>query len=207
MANRLWMHHFGRGIVGTASNFGQLGERPTHPLLLDYLASRLISGGWSLKSLHREIMLSATYGLSSVHIRPQLRPGPRKPPLLARQSAAAGCRGAARQPAVRLGKTGCGPGRSPAVVDGEPGLAQGTRRGARQVQPAGRVDPDRFQSAHPLRLRQPAAPRQDHDPVRLPQSDRHQRDPLRDLHAPAAIVLSEQHLSDPAVGGAGHPAG
>ena len=65
MANRLWMHHFGRGIVGTASNFGQLGERPTHPLLLDYLASRLISGGWSLKSLHREIMLSATYGLSS----------------------------------------------------------------------------------------------------------------------------------------------
>jgi len=65
MANRIWMHHFGRGIVSTASNFGQLGERPTHPLLLDYLASRLISGGWSLKSLHREIMLSAAYGLSS----------------------------------------------------------------------------------------------------------------------------------------------
>ncbi len=65
MANRIWLHHFGRGIVGTASNFGKLGERPTHPLLLDYLASRLISGGWSLKSLHREIMLSATYGLSS----------------------------------------------------------------------------------------------------------------------------------------------
>ena len=65
MANRIWLHHFGRGIVGTASNFGRLGDRPTHPLLLDYLASRLISSGWSLKSLHREIMLSATYALSS----------------------------------------------------------------------------------------------------------------------------------------------
>ena len=65
MANRLWLHHFGRGIVGTASNFGQLGDRPTHPLLLEYLASRLIASGWSLKSLHREIMLSATYALSS----------------------------------------------------------------------------------------------------------------------------------------------
>ena len=65
MANRLWLHHFGRGIVGTASNFGQLGDRPTHPRLLDYLAARLISSGWSLKSLHREIMLSATYALSS----------------------------------------------------------------------------------------------------------------------------------------------
>ena len=65
MANRLWLHHFGRGIVGTASNFGRLGDRPTHPLLLDYLASRLVSSGWSLKSLHREIMLSATYALSS----------------------------------------------------------------------------------------------------------------------------------------------
>ena len=65
-ANRIWMHHFGRGIVSTASNFGQLGDRPSHPLLLDYLASRLIAGGWSLKSLHREIMLSATYALSSV---------------------------------------------------------------------------------------------------------------------------------------------
>ena len=65
MANRLWLHHFGRGIVGTASNFGQLGDRPTHPRLLDYLGSRLISSGWSLKSLHREIMLSAAYALSS----------------------------------------------------------------------------------------------------------------------------------------------
>jgi hypothetical protein len=59
--NRVWMHHFGSGIVGTPSNFGALGERPTHPELLDYLASRFKEGGWSVKALHREIMLSSAY--------------------------------------------------------------------------------------------------------------------------------------------------
>jgi hypothetical protein len=59
------MHHFGRGIVGTPSNFGQLGERPTHPDLLEYLAGFLREHNWSLKALHREIMLSATYQLSA----------------------------------------------------------------------------------------------------------------------------------------------
>jgi hypothetical protein len=66
MVNRLWQQHFGRGIVATPSNFGALGERPTHPELLDYLAGRLIAQGWSLKVLHREIVLSATYRQSSV---------------------------------------------------------------------------------------------------------------------------------------------
>jgi hypothetical protein len=65
MVNRIWQHHFGRGLVGTPSNFGQLGERPTHPELLDYLASRFIESGWSMKAIHREIMLSATYSLSA----------------------------------------------------------------------------------------------------------------------------------------------
>jgi hypothetical protein len=65
LVNRVWMHHFGRGIVGTPSNFGALGERPTHPELLDYLAARFVTGGWSIKALHREIMLSAAYRLSS----------------------------------------------------------------------------------------------------------------------------------------------
>jgi hypothetical protein len=64
MVNRIWMHHFGRGIVGTPSNFGSLGERPTHPELLDYLATRFMTSGWSIKAMHREIMLSATYQLS-----------------------------------------------------------------------------------------------------------------------------------------------
>ncbi|MCI0621250.1 MAG: DUF1549 and DUF1553 domain-containing protein [Acidobacteria bacterium] len=68
MANRVWYYHFGQGIVGTPSNFGQLGERPTHPELLDYLASWFIESGWSAKSLHREMMLSATYAMSTEHI-------------------------------------------------------------------------------------------------------------------------------------------
>ena len=65
MVNRVWQYHFGRPIVGTPSNFGQLGDRPTHPELLDYLAVRFMETGWSMKSLHRDIMLSATYQLSS----------------------------------------------------------------------------------------------------------------------------------------------
>ena len=65
IVNRIWQHHFGRGIVGTPSNFGKQGEAPTHPELLDYLAARFIDSGWSIKSLHREIMLSSTYQLST----------------------------------------------------------------------------------------------------------------------------------------------
>jgi cytochrome c553 len=61
IVNRLWQHHFGTGLVRTTSNFGALGERPTHPELLDHLATHLIKSGWSLKALHREMMLSATY--------------------------------------------------------------------------------------------------------------------------------------------------
>jgi hypothetical protein len=65
MVNRIWQHHFGHGLVGTPSNFGQLGERPTHPELLDYLATRFVESGWSMKAMHREIMLSETYQLST----------------------------------------------------------------------------------------------------------------------------------------------
>jgi len=65
MVNRVWHHHFGSGIVRSLSNFGQMGDRPSHPELLDYLASRFVESGWSLKTLHREIMLSATYELSA----------------------------------------------------------------------------------------------------------------------------------------------
>ncbi|MGH8245497.1 MAG: DUF1553 domain-containing protein, partial [Gammaproteobacteria bacterium] len=63
MVNRIWQHHFANGIVRTASNFGKLGERPTHPELLEYLAARFIENRWSIKAMHREIMLSATYRL------------------------------------------------------------------------------------------------------------------------------------------------
>ena len=65
MVNRIWQHHFGVGLVTTASNFGQLGDRPSHPELLDYLAARFVEQGWSIKAMHREIVLSATYALST----------------------------------------------------------------------------------------------------------------------------------------------
>lgn len=65
MVNRIWQHHFGRGIVRSANNFGSIGDRPTHPQLLDSLATQFIAGGWKLKSMHKMIMLSSTYRMSS----------------------------------------------------------------------------------------------------------------------------------------------
>ena len=65
MANRVWQRLFGRGIVATPSNFGKLGQPPTHPRLLDYLAARFVQNGWSIKTLIREIMLSRAYQQSS----------------------------------------------------------------------------------------------------------------------------------------------
>jgi hypothetical protein len=65
MANRLWQYHFGRGIVRSSSNFGLQGDRPTHPELLDFLASELVDQGWHLKPLHRLIVTSNAYRLSS----------------------------------------------------------------------------------------------------------------------------------------------
>ena len=65
MVNRVWHYHFGQGLVRTLSNFGQVGDRPSHPQLLDYLASRFIESGWSIKQLHREILRSSTYRMSS----------------------------------------------------------------------------------------------------------------------------------------------
>ncbi len=66
IVNRVWGWHFGRPLVGTTSDFGTQGEKPTHPELLDDLAARFITNRWSLKWLHREIMLSSTYQQSSV---------------------------------------------------------------------------------------------------------------------------------------------
>jgi hypothetical protein len=65
MVNRIWHGHFGRGIVRTANDFGARGKRPTHPDLLDYLARRFVQSGWSVKAVHRMILMSRVYQLAS----------------------------------------------------------------------------------------------------------------------------------------------
>ncbi len=65
MVNRLWQRHFGHGIVRTPNDFGAQGERPTHPELLEWLAAQLVRGGWKLKPLHKQILLSAVYQQSN----------------------------------------------------------------------------------------------------------------------------------------------
>ncbi len=65
MVNRVWHDHFGAGLVRSLSNFGAAGDRPSHPELLDYLAVSLVENGWSIKKLHREILLSSAYAMST----------------------------------------------------------------------------------------------------------------------------------------------
>ena len=72
IVNRVWQWHFGRGIVNSPSDFGTRGDLPTHPELLDYLATRFMEEGWSIKKLHKWIMLSSTYQQSSAD-RPDAR--------------------------------------------------------------------------------------------------------------------------------------
>ncbi|HEX7377476.1 MAG TPA: PSD1 and planctomycete cytochrome C domain-containing protein [Pirellulales bacterium] len=67
LMNRLWLHHFGRGLVGSPGDFGVLGEKPTHQELLDWLADEFMARGWSLKGMHRLVMSSAAYRQSSRH--------------------------------------------------------------------------------------------------------------------------------------------
>jgi hypothetical protein len=76
LVNRVWRHHFGRGLVATPNDFGTRGDRPTHPDLLDFLAVRFMDAGWSLKAVHREVVRSAAY---------RQRSGPTFDPLLGRQ--------------------------------------------------------------------------------------------------------------------------
>jgi hypothetical protein len=64
MVNRIWKHHFGEGLVRSVDNFGVLGETPSHPELLDYLAAEFVKSGWSIKAMHRLMLLSSTYQVS-----------------------------------------------------------------------------------------------------------------------------------------------
>jgi hypothetical protein len=68
MVNRLWQYHFGKGLVATPNDFGRQGRTPTHPELLDYLATRFIESGWSLKQMHKTILLSHTWQLASLDV-------------------------------------------------------------------------------------------------------------------------------------------
>ena len=65
LVNRLWQHHFGQGIVRSPDDFGVLGQAPTHPDLLDYLATEFVKSGWSIKHMHRLMVLSSTYQMDS----------------------------------------------------------------------------------------------------------------------------------------------
>jgi uncharacterized protein DUF1553/uncharacterized protein DUF1549/cytochrome c len=87
MANRIWQYHFGAGIVQTSNDFGSRGRAPTHPELLDYLASHFIEGGWSIKKMHRMIMLSHVYQLESGEERAGGRGSGRAGDLLAANAA------------------------------------------------------------------------------------------------------------------------
>jgi hypothetical protein len=85
LVNRLWQHHFGVGLVETENDFGTQGTRPSHPELLDWLADEIVRRGWSLKEMHRLIVMSATYRQSS-HTRSELRVLDPRNLLLARQN-------------------------------------------------------------------------------------------------------------------------
>ena len=76
IVNRIWKYYFGRGIVGTLDNFGETGDRPTHPELLDWLAVELVRNGWRMKSIHRLILASTAYRQSSAVTRQQLQLDP-----------------------------------------------------------------------------------------------------------------------------------
>ena len=73
MVNRVWQYHFGRGLAGNPNNFGATGKKPTHPKLLDWLASEFMAKGWSVKQLHWLIMTSETYRRSDAGALGQAR--------------------------------------------------------------------------------------------------------------------------------------
>jgi hypothetical protein len=76
MVNRMWQHHFGEGLVRTPNNFGRMGERPTHPELLDWLSVEFMEGGWRMKRIHKLMLMSAAYQMRSDDIEANLAKDP-----------------------------------------------------------------------------------------------------------------------------------
>ena len=96
MVNRIWYYLFGRGIVETVDNFGKQGRRPTHPALLDYLASRFVDSGWSIKDVIRSVAISRTYQMGQPALKDGSTDRPFEPLVAARQCAPARGRGDSR---------------------------------------------------------------------------------------------------------------
>ena len=149
MANRLWLYHFGRGIVPTANDFGKQGKPPTHPELLDWLARRFIDSGWSIKAMHRLIMQSHVYQLAAVPDPADRACGPGQRPALGLPPPPARCRSDPRLAAV-FGAESRRFARRPASVSAEYELglhaAQSVQGGVRD-QPPQRVPDDAAHSA------------------------------------------------------------
>ena len=134
MVNRLWQGHFGRGLVGTSSDFGRMGDEPSHPELLDWLATEFIARGWSLKAMHRLIVTARSIANRRDPPAPEGRPG--KPLARPPESTAARRRSHPRRPAGRLGTVESGPGRAGSLPPLPPELTKLSSKGA--IWPASR---------------------------------------------------------------------
>ena len=104
MVNRLWQHHFGEGIVRTPGNLGKMGERPSHPELLDWLALEFMDRGWSMKAMHKLMLTSRAYQMASVDIPANVAIDPENRHVLARAAhpARGGDRSATRSSRSRV---------------------------------------------------------------------------------------------------------
>ena len=96
MVNRVWQWHFGEGLVASENDFGVVGQRPSHPELLDYLATEFVQSGWSLKQLHRLIVSSRTYQVFVRMERSSRQGGPGEHASMALETAASRSRGHSR---------------------------------------------------------------------------------------------------------------
>ncbi len=195
IVNRAWRWHFGQGLVRSVNNFGKLGELPSHPELLDWLALRFVEDGWSLKALHRRIVLSATYRISAAWDEKAAQVRPRGPAAVAHAATADGRRGAARRAPGHQRATGFQDGRNAAgrhAVSGPIGHRRGPQSDALPVGPPQR-----------LSARAPQRPLRRLPGVRLPRPGGPQRRPGHDDGRLAGALHDERRPRGPVVRSAG----